>query len=87
MADEWFAGIAPGREGPPPAIDTSVAHIARVYDYWLGGKDDFAPDPAGQVPGLLTRLSRTRPFCQDKAGCPGRVPGRRREEHSWQCGA
>ena len=44
MADEWFAGIAPGREGPPPAIDTSVAHIARVYDYWLGGKDNFAPD-------------------------------------------
>jgi hypothetical protein len=27
-----------------PEIDTSVAHIARVYDYWLGGKDNFAPD-------------------------------------------
>jgi hypothetical protein len=25
-------------------IDTSVAHIARVYDYWLGGKDHFAAD-------------------------------------------
>jgi hypothetical protein len=24
--------------------DTSVAHIARVYDYWLGGKDNFAAD-------------------------------------------
>src|ERR1700691_1283586 len=23
-------------------FDTSVAHIARVYDYWLGGKDNFA---------------------------------------------
>jgi hypothetical protein len=25
-------------------VDTSVAHIARVYDYWLGGKDNFATD-------------------------------------------
>jgi hypothetical protein len=25
-----------------PAFDTSVAHIARVYDYWLGGKDNYA---------------------------------------------
>src|SRR5580658_6669047 len=29
-----------------PAFDTSVAHIARVYDYWLGGKDNFAADRA-----------------------------------------
>jgi SAM-dependent methyltransferase len=25
-------------------IDTSTAHPARVYDYWLGGKDNFAAD-------------------------------------------
>jgi S-adenosyl methyltransferase len=25
-------------------IDTSVAHPARRYDYWLGGKDNFAAD-------------------------------------------
>ena len=25
-------------------VDTTVAHIARVYDYWLGGKDHFAVD-------------------------------------------
>jgi hypothetical protein len=30
----------------PPAFDTSVAHIARVYDYWLGGKDNYAADRA-----------------------------------------
>ena len=29
-----------------PAFDTSVPHIARVYDYWLGGKDNFAADRA-----------------------------------------
>ena len=28
----------------PPGIDTSVAHSARVYDWWIGGKDNFAPD-------------------------------------------
>jgi trans-aconitate methyltransferase len=27
-----------------PTIDTSTAHPARVYDYWLGGKDNFAAD-------------------------------------------
>jgi len=29
-----------------PPFDTSVAHIARVYNYWLGGKDNFAADRA-----------------------------------------
>ena len=28
----------------PTTIDTSVAHIARVYDYFLGGKDNFPAD-------------------------------------------
>ena len=30
----------------PPAFDTSRAHQARVYDYLLGGKDNFAADRA-----------------------------------------
>jgi SAM-dependent methyltransferase len=28
------------------ALDTTKAHVARVYDYWLGGKDNFAADRA-----------------------------------------
>ena len=28
----------------PPEVNTGVAHPARVYDYWLGGKDNFAAD-------------------------------------------
>ena len=28
----------------PPRIDTSVPHSARVYNYWLGGKDNFQAD-------------------------------------------
>src|SRR6201995_3372190 len=31
-------------EHPHCVIDTSRAHPARVYDYWLGGKDNFAAD-------------------------------------------
>src|SRR5579862_7050991 len=27
-----------------PGFDTSVAHPARVYDYWFGGKNNFAAD-------------------------------------------
>ena len=27
-----------------PSLDAKVPHIARVYDYWLGGKDNFAAD-------------------------------------------
>jgi hypothetical protein len=27
-----------------PGIDTTVAHPARRYNYWLGGKDNFAAD-------------------------------------------
>ena len=34
-----------------PDFDTSVPHIARVYDYWLGGKDNFA---ANRVMGERT---------------------------------
>ena len=30
----------------PRHIDTSVAHSARVHDYWLGGKDNYAADRA-----------------------------------------
>ena len=27
-----------------PDFDITVPHISRVYDYWLGGKDNFAAD-------------------------------------------
>lgn len=28
-----------------PGINIKVPHPARVYDCWLGGKDNFAADP------------------------------------------
>lgn len=45
MAGEWSRGIKPGH-GEPASFDTNVAHVARVYNYWLGGKDNFAADRA-----------------------------------------
>jgi hypothetical protein len=45
MADEPGQEVS-GSGGEPVRFDTSVAHVARVYDYWLGGKDNFAADRA-----------------------------------------
>ena len=44
MPDKFFRSTLTSDPGALPRIDTSVAHIARVYDFWLGGKDNFAVD-------------------------------------------
>jgi hypothetical protein len=44
MAGGQEPGKARVREEPAMPFDTSVAHMARVYNYWLGGKDNFAAD-------------------------------------------
>jgi hypothetical protein len=47
-------------------IDSSVAHPARRYNYWLGGKDHFAADRASgddlerQFPGMRTGVQANR---------------------------
>jgi O-methyltransferase involved in polyketide biosynthesis len=52
----------------PSGIDTSVPHPARVYDYWLGGKDNFEADrraaEAGYkaFPGVLQSVRANRAF-------------------------
>ena len=43
MAVEWGREVIAGHN-EPLLFDTSVPHFARVYDYWLGGKDNFAAD-------------------------------------------
>jgi hypothetical protein len=35
-----------GQDRPPGGIDTSTPNVARIYDYLLGGKDNFAADRA-----------------------------------------
>jgi hypothetical protein len=43
VKQDWQRSRAEGAEAPA-AIDTTVAHQARIYDYWLGGKDNFGAD-------------------------------------------
>ena len=38
----WF----PAEPLPPTELNTNIAHPARVYDYWLGGKENFPADRA-----------------------------------------
>ena len=45
MTDEWSHEVT-ASHGESAPFDTSVAHVARVYNYWLGGKDNFAADRA-----------------------------------------
>jgi len=57
-----------GGGGEPPPFDTSVAHVARVYNYWLGGKDNFAADRAAgeqairAFPGIPLSARSNRAF-------------------------
>jgi hypothetical protein len=58
---------SPGATGPV-SFDTSIAHPARVYDYWLGGKDNYEADreAAKQViaanPNVLPGVRANRAF-------------------------
>jgi trans-aconitate methyltransferase len=51
-----------------PRIDITKAHPARVYDYWLGGKDNFAPDREigdqiiEALPGIIPGVRAQRAF-------------------------
>jgi hypothetical protein len=52
----------------PDGVDTSVAHPARVYDYWLGGNVNFPVDREAAervlaaTPGLRMRVRASRAF-------------------------
>jgi hypothetical protein len=53
---------------PPSEFDTGIPHSARMYDYWLGGKDNYAADRAmaeaflQQIPTLRTMAKENRDF-------------------------
>ena len=71
MTAERKPDVVPGPRqagGEPPTFDTSIAHQARIYDYLLGGKDNFAADrEAGQAmiaaqPDTVAGLRANRQF-------------------------
>ena len=67
VTDEPAAGPAE-QPGLPVVIDTTRPHQARVYDYWLGGKDNFAVDREAAeralavYPGLRRGVRAQRAF-------------------------
>jgi S-adenosyl methyltransferase len=69
MAGEtsWPTAAAP-QKAEAPTFDSSVAHIARVYNYWLGGKDNYAADRAAgdrtiaEFPGIVASARANRAF-------------------------
>ena len=58
----------PAVEVAPPGVNINVPHSARIYDYWLGGKDNFAVDRAvGEammqaIPGMRYMAGENRKF-------------------------
>jgi len=68
MTSDWLSAPLPPSAQDSVSFDTSVAHIARVYDYWLGGKDNFAADRAAgdealqAYPDLVSSVRANRAF-------------------------
>ncbi|WP_460364580.1 SAM-dependent methyltransferase [Actinocorallia lasiicapitis] len=53
---------------PTPLIDTTVSHSARIWDYWLGGRDNYAVDRelgdqiAAGLPDIVVQARADRLF-------------------------
>jgi O-methyltransferase involved in polyketide biosynthesis len=60
--------VTNGVSDQPPEIDTSVPHSARIWNYWLGGKDNYPVDrEAGEqfreaFPEIVEVARSTRQF-------------------------
>ncbi len=67
MAGQWLQRSASGRD-KTAQVDIRRAHSARVYDYWLGGKDNFAADrdaadeAIAASPGIVDDARANRAF-------------------------
>jgi S-adenosyl methyltransferase len=77
--DDWRrAATAEQMSALTHTIDPTVAHIARVQDYWLGGKDHFEADRVAgdeaiaQLPDMAASVRNTRAFLAGAADQPSR---------------
>jgi hypothetical protein len=67
LGSSWFE-TTEDQGGPPPELDTGIPHSARIYDYWLGGKDNFAVDREigelflQQIPSMREMAHENRQF-------------------------
>jgi type IV secretory pathway protease TraF len=65
---------------PGLKLDTTVSHSARIWNYWLGGKDNFAVDReagdrvAAMLPSIVAQARADRGFLGRAIRylCPGR---------------
>ena len=61
-------GSAPPERDEAPSFDITRAHPARVYDYWLGGKDNYEADRIAAreviaaMPNILATAQANRAF-------------------------
>jgi len=58
--------------GPPTGPDPSIPNVARIYDYMLGGKDNYAIDRAA-AQQVLEQIPHSRQACQQNRAFLGRV--------------
>jgi len=58
--------------GPPGGIDTSTPNVARIYDYLLGGKDNFAADREA-AERLIAAIPDVAAIARDNRSFLGRV--------------
>jgi len=64
----------------PPPLDASRPDIARLYDYWLGGKDNYAADrPKRNDSWPSIRTCRSSPAQQAVPSPSGGLAGRARQ--------
>ena len=65
----WISGRP--STAPDPLFDPSVANPARVYGYWLGGKDHYQADR--DPPDAGAELLAFRVRLLDRRGQPGPI--------------
>jgi O-methyltransferase involved in polyketide biosynthesis len=57
----------PDRAGEPPSFDITIAHPARVYDYWLGGKDNYEADREAAEQAIAANPNILPGVCANRA--------------------
>jgi O-methyltransferase involved in polyketide biosynthesis len=68
MTDEQRAPVTSRPDVPPAGADPATPHNARVWNYWLGGTDNYPADRqagdrvAGMFPGIVEVAQANRAF-------------------------
>ena len=69
-----------------PGLDVSRPHPARMYDYYLGGKDNFAADRSA-ADEILRRYPETRVIARQNRGRQASAATTNNMRHHTSCSA